>query len=155
MKITLIAIGTHMPPWIMTGYEEYKKRLSHEVTWQLIEIPMGRRTKGADLLKLTQKEGEQMLAAVPQNDTIIALTEQGHMQDTQTLAAKLQKFQDNAENLSLLIGGPEGLSADCLKKANYQWSLSKLTFPHPLVRVIVTEQIYRAFSILNHHPYHR
>lgn len=155
MKITLIAIGKRMPDWVVSGYEEYTKRLVHEVTWQLVEISMERRVKGADFQKLAQKEGEQMLAAIPQGDKIIALTEHGQLYDTKTLATKLQAFQEEGENLSLLIGGPEGLSANCLLKAHQQWSLSRLTFPHPLVRIIVAEQFYRAFSILNHHPYHR
>jgi 23S rRNA (pseudouridine1915-N3)-methyltransferase len=96
-----------------------------------------------------------MLAAIPQGDKVVALTERGKCFDTQTLAMKLQAFQTVGENISFLIGGPEGLSAACLSKAHYQWSLSQLTFPHPLVRVVLAEQIYRAFSILNHHPYHR
>ncbi len=144
-----------MPDWVVSGYETYAKRLSYDVNWRLIEIPLSHRGKGADLQKLGQKEGEHMLAAVPSGDKIIALTERGRSFDTATLATKLQAFQDAGDNLSFLIGGPEGLSAQCLASAHHQWSLSSFTFPHPLVRVIITEQIYRAFSILNRHPYHR
>jgi 23S rRNA (pseudouridine1915-N3)-methyltransferase len=155
LNITLIAVGKRMPDWVESGYAEYAKRLIHEVNWRLVEIPMGRRVKGADLQKLAQKEGEQMLAAVPAGDKVIALSERGQCFDTGKLAAKLETLKTAGDNISFLIGGPEGLSAQCLAKADQKWSLSLLTFPHPLVRVIVTEQIYRAFTILNHHPYHR
>ncbi|MDF3055608.1 MAG: rRNA ((1915)-N(3))-methyltransferase RlmH [Gammaproteobacteria bacterium] len=111
-----------MPDWVCIGYETYVKRLSHDVSWRLIEVPMSRRAKGADLQKLGQKEGEQMLAAIPQGDKVVALTERGKCFDTQTLAMKLQAFQTVGENISFLIGGPEGLSAACLSKAHYQWS---------------------------------
>ena len=155
MNITLIAIGKRMPNWVETGYQEYAKRLTQDITLQLIEIPMEHRPKNADYQKLAHKEGEHMLAAIPPGDKIIALTERGQLHDTQAFTQKLQTYRDATENLSFLIGGPEGLSPTCLASAHQQWSLSKLTFPHPLVRVIMAEQLYRAFSILNHHPYHR
>lgn len=155
MKITLIAIGTKMPNWVTEGYTEYAKRLPAECSMRLIEIPAGKRGKGADLQRLILQEGERMYAAIPAGDYIVALTERGKLWHTPAFAAKLQTWQERGQGLSLLIGGPEGLSTFCLGKAQVEWSLSPLTWPHPLVRIMVAEQIYRAWSILSHHPYHR
>jgi 23S rRNA (pseudouridine1915-N3)-methyltransferase len=153
MIITLIAIGTKMPGWVQTGFQEYTKRLPADYAIALKEIAAPKRTKATDINQIIQLEGEKMLAAA--SEPMIALDCQGQLWDTPKLAKQLQLWRDSNVNPSLLIGGPDGLSQDCLKKAKYRWSLSPLTFPHPLVRVIVAEQIYRAWSIINHHPYHR
>lgn len=155
MKITLIAIGTRMPDWVLTGYQEYASRLPSDYFLKLLEIPAEKRGKGADIERIAQKEGEQMLAAIPKGDTIIALSERGQLWNNRELAHKLSDWHDNAINISLLIGGPEGLSSACLQQADLHWSLSPLTFPHPLVRIILAEQLYRSWSILQNHPYHR
>lgn len=155
MRINLVAVGKRMPAWVETGYQEYAKRLPVIFKLQLIEIATETRTKNADLTKLIAKEGEQMLAAISPTDHIIALDEHGTSWNTHDLAKQLQTWRDHAINISLLIGGPDGLAPSCLQKANQRWSLSALTLPHPLVRIIVAEQLYRAWSILSHHPYHR
>lgn len=144
-----------MPHWVTEGYAEYVKRLPPEFAIRLIEIPLSKRSKGSDLPRLIEKEGERMYAAIPQGDYVVALTERGKLWSTQEFSKQLQTWHQSGQGLTLLVGGPEGLSTTCLNKAHLQWSLSPLTWPHPLVRVMVAEQIYRAWSVLSHHPYHR
>lgn len=155
MNIHLIAVGTRMPAWIQAGYEEYAKRLTLDCRLKLIEITAGKRTKNSDVARILQEEGERTLAHIPSNSLVIALDVKGQNWDTPTLAQQLNKWQHDGRDVSLLIGGPEGLAANCLAKAEKKWSLSALTFPHPLVRIIVAEQLYRAWSLLKGHPYHR
>lgn len=155
MKINLIAIGKRMPSWVETGYSEYAKRLNNELILNLIELPLDKRNKNADVKRCLEHEGKNMLAAIPPHDRVIALDVQGHAWNTVQLATQLQQWRQDGSNISLLIGGPDGLAPDCLTRAETKWSLSMLTFPHPLVRIIVAEQIYRAWSILKQHPYHR
>jgi 23S rRNA (pseudouridine1915-N3)-methyltransferase len=153
MIIKLIAIGNKMPAWVNSGFAEYAKRLPTDYQLQLVEIPSQKRTKSSVVEQVLQQEGEKLLAAA--TPPLIALDRQGATLTTEQLAKHLQNWHDNSQNPSLLIGGPEGLSPACLKRAEKVWSLSALTFPHPLVRVILAEQIYRAWSILSHHPYYR
>lgn len=155
MNIHLIAVGTRMPAWIQAGYEEYAKRLTLDCRLKLIEITAGKRTKNSDVARILQEEGERTLAHIPSNSLVIALDVKGQNWDTPTLAQQLNKWQHDGRDVSLLIGGPEGLAANCLATAEKKWSLSALTFPHPLVRIIVAEQLYRAWSLLKGHPYHR
>jgi 23S rRNA (pseudouridine1915-N3)-methyltransferase len=144
LHIHLIAVGTHMPEWVQTGYQEYAKRLTNDCQLHLIEIPT--KYKNID---------ERILNAVPKNSHVLALDVQGVQWDTPALAQQLQQWQFDGRAISLLIGGPDGLTPTCLARAAQKWSLSKLTLPHPLVRVVVAEQLYRAWSILHKHPYHR
>ncbi len=144
-----------MPEWVETGYQEYAKRLPGDFALRCIEIPAGKRGKTVDVKRLIHQEGERMCAAIPAGDVVVALTERGQLWNTQQFAAKLQGWHDTGNGLSLLIGGPEGLAPQCLERAHQQWSLSPLTWPHPLVRILVAEQLYRAWSLLRHHPYHR
>ncbi len=153
MYIKLIAIGNKMPTWVTIGFAEYAKRLPPDYHLDLIEIPAEKRTKNRNVEQILQEEGKKLLAAAEQ--PIIVLDRQGKALTTLQLAKHLQNWRDLSQNISLLIGGPEGLSPECLQKANQTWSLSALTFPHPLVRIILAEQIYRAWSIISHHPYHR
>lgn len=155
MNIYLIAIGNRMPNWVTCGYEEYSKRLGNDCTLQLIEIAAGKRGKNADIDRILQLEGEQMLKAIPKNSRVIALDVPGQQWDTPALANQIKQWQFDGRAVSLLIGGPEGLAPACLAKAEQSWSLSKLTFPHPLVRIVLAEQLYRAWSLLHGHPYHR
>lgn len=155
MKIKLLAVGKRMPDWINTGFLDYVKRMPKTMSMQLTEIPLQTRTKNQDIAKLVQQEGELMLQATPAADTVIALDVNGQQWDTPAFAMQLQKWRELGNDISLLIGGPDGLALACLQRADVRWSLSQLTLPHPLVRVIVAEQIYRAFSILSQHPYHR
>lgn len=155
MKIDLIYVGKKSPVWVSSGFNEYVKRLPSNCTLNLIEIALCKRTKNADLKRLQQQEGEQMLAAIPPNAHIIALDERGDNWNTMQLANHLTRWMQEYSRVVLLVGGPEGLAPACLQRAHQHWSLSALTLPHPLVRIIIAEQIYRAWTILNNHPYHR
>ena len=144
-----------MPGWVKQGYDEYAKRMPRECSLVLKEIAAGKRQKNVDLVRLVRDEGERMIAAIPSGNHVITLDFQGKIWSTSDLAGKLQGWQESGQNISLLVGGPEGLAKAASSLADDSWGLSKLTFPHPLVRVIVAEQIYRAWSILRNHPYHR
>jgi len=155
MQINLIAIGSKMPKWVEDGYQEYAKRLPADWRLNLIEIPAQKRGKNADMVRITEKEGERMLAAIPVNSRVVTLSIKAKAYTTEQLAGQLQTWREDGRSISLLIGGPEGLAPACIAKAENHWSLSPLTLPHPLVRVIVAEQIYRAYTIVSQHPYHR
>ena len=155
MKIQLIAVGTKMPAWVNRGFEEYSKRLPATCTLSLTEIPSQFRGKRADVARLLRDEGAKMLQAVPKGARVVALEPSGKSHSTESLAKQLEKWLGSGSDIALLVGGPEGLSRDCVEAAQETWSLSKLTFPHPLVRVIVAESLYRAWSIMTNHPYHR
>lgn len=155
MRIHVISIGNKMPAWVQQGYEEYAKRLPREVKPELIELPLANRSKNLDITKAIVKEGEQMLSAIPQKARVMALDVKGKSWSTEDLAQQLQNWRMQGEPVSFLIGGPDGLAPDCLTRAEQSWSLSALTLPHPLVRVVFIEQLYRAWTILNNHPYHK
>ena len=155
MQIDLICMGKNMPLWVNTGFNEYAKRLPSYCTLTLKEIPLRKRTKNTDLIRLQQQEGEQMLAAITPNAYVIALDERGTHWNTIQLTEQLSHWLSTYAKIALLIGGPEGLATVSLQRAQQCWSLSHLTLPHPLVRIIVAEQLYRAWSWLNNHPYHR
>ena len=155
MKIDIIAVGTKMPGWVVTASNEYTRRMPPDYKLSIVEVPAGKRTKNADVSRILQKEGQSIINAIPKGNRVIALAVNGRPWDTHQLAGNLDKWQLDGRNISLLIGGPEGLSQDCLNLAEQQWSLSPLTLPHPLVRVIVAESLFRAWSINHNHPYHR
>lgn len=155
MRLKVIAVGTKMPKWVETGSEEYTKRLGPDLRIEWVELPLGKRGKGADVARAIQAESDAMLAAIGKGDGVVALDVKGKAWSTEDLAGHLKNWQMGGRNISLLIGGPDGLSPECLQRAEQKWSLSALTFPHPLVRVILAEQLYRAWSINNNHPYHR
>jgi 23S rRNA (pseudouridine1915-N3)-methyltransferase len=155
MQITIIAIGQRMPEWVEQGYKDYARRLPSEYRLQLIEIPAQKRPKNSNIEKILNEEGKQLLAAVPKNHYLIGLDRTGKSIDTIHLANQLQKWNTVQHNVCFLIGGPEGITAECLKQCHEIWSLSKLTFPHALVRVILAEQLYRSWAVIKNHPYHR
>lgn len=155
MHIRIIAIGTKMPAWVDAGYQEYAKRISLPFSLELIEIPAEKRTKNSDTKRLIQREGEKILSTIKTAHRIIALDVKGKPWNTEQLAAQLAFWQTEGRHCDLLIGGPDGLSSECLQVTEIKWSLSPLTLPHPLVRIVLTEQLYRAISILQNHPYHR
>lgn len=155
MKIYLIAIGTKMPVWVTQAYQEYANRLPRDCQLVLKEIPAEKRTKSSDLAKIKQKEANKLLDAIPNHCTVVALDVIGSSWSTEKLADELQGWMMSGCDIALLVGGPEGLTDAVRKQANQLWSLSTLTFPHPLVRVVLAEQLYRAWSITANHPYHR
>lgn len=144
-----------MPRWVEQGYEEYAKRLPRECELILKEIPAGKRGKNSDTDRIVKEEGEKMLATVSDRAHIVTLDIPGKPWSTEDLASHLKNWLESGQPIALMVGGPEGLADTVKQRANQSWSLSKLTFPHPFVRVIVAEQVYRAWSILNNHPYHR
>ena len=156
MSIKIIAIGQKMPAWIEAGFLEYHKRLSSD-WWRttLIELPLAPRSKNSHKAQLVAKEAESLSAALRPNETLIALDERGLCFTTQTLANQLKSFANTGQPISFVIGGPDGLAPSITQQATALWSLSSLTLPHPLVRVLLIEQLYRAYSLLHHHPYHR
>lgn len=155
MKIKLIAVGTRMPSWVNDGYEEYSRRMPAEFSLELIEVALGQRGKNADIDRIVKREGDQMLASVESSDYVVALEVNGRNWSTEKLAKQAEVWQMAGRNVVLLVGGPDGLSDACRARADQQWSLSPLTLPHPLVRVLLAEQLYRAWSITRNHPYHR
>lgn len=155
MLIRILAIGTKMPGWVETGFQEYAKRFTGSCSLELCEIPAEKRTKNSDIPRLIEREGEKLLAAIKPGNQVIALDVKGHAWSTEQLATQVKAWQTSGRHIDLLIGGPDGLSLACLQKAELKWSLSPLTLPHPLVRIVLAEQLYRAVSILQNHPYHR
>lgn len=155
MKLQLVAVGTKMQNWVQIGFMDYLRRFPKELPFELIEIPAGKRGKNADIKRILEKEGEQMLAAVGKGNRIIALDIPGKPWETPQLAQQLERWKQDGRDVSLLIGGPEGLAPMCKEVAVQSWSLSPLTLPHPLVRVLVAESLYRAWSVTTNHPYHR
>ena len=155
MRLHLIAVGSRLDAWVNQGYDEFAKRLPVDCCLQLTEIPALKRGKNANLERITREEGRKMLAAIPKGSSVVALDVQGRQYTTLELADKLAGWLQGGRDVALLVGGPEGLAPECLVRAEEKWSLSNLTLPHPLVRIVVAEQLYRAWSVLSHHPYHR
>ena len=155
MQIHLLAVGNRMPDWVKQAYEEYGRRLPAYCTLKLTEITPGRRAKSADVAAIIRDEGKRMISAIPRDCHVIALEVGGKQWTTLELSEQIEAWQHSGRNTVLLVGGPDGLSQDCIDIASQKWSLSKLTLPHPLVRVVLAEQLYRAWSVQTGHPYHR
>ena len=154
MKLKLLAVGTRMPNWVDFGYNEYAKRMPPELKVELTEIAIN--VKGRNPANQSiENQGQALLKNIQPQDFVVALDVLGKSKSTEALASQLTNWQMSGQNICLLIGGPDGLSSDCLNRANMKWSLSDLTLPHPLVRILVMEQLYRAWTINNNHPYHR
>ncbi|MEE1286480.1 MAG: 23S rRNA (pseudouridine(1915)-N(3))-methyltransferase RlmH [Ruminobacter sp.] len=155
MKIYLIAVGNKMPKFVEEGYKEYAKRFPKDCSLELIEIPAQKRGKNADIARITEQEGNQMIAAIPKGALVVTLDIPGKMYNTEQLAEELNSWKNSGRDVALLVGGPEGLSPACKALAEKSWSLSPLTLPHPIVRIILAEALYRAWSVTANHPYHR
>lgn len=155
MRIRLISAASRMPRWVEQGYAEYAKRMPADLPLELVEIPLTTRGKNADVARLMRREGEQMLAATQPGDRIVTLEVEGRAWSTEALAQQLENWRLEARTVNLMVGGPEGLPAEVLARSDQRWSLSPLTLPHPLVRILLAEQLYRAWTILTRHPYHK
>lgn len=153
LSLELVAASNRQPRWVDDGFDEYARRVRGRVGLGLRVVPLARRPDKSGRAVLD--EGRRMLAAVPTDAALVALDERGAAWSTRGLADKLEGWMTRAVPVRLLVGGPDGLSADCLERAEETWSLSALTLPHGLVRVIVAEALYRALSLLEGHPYHR
>jgi 23S rRNA (pseudouridine1915-N3)-methyltransferase len=155
MRATLIAVGEKMPSWVTEGYNEYVKRLAHELPLRLVEIVSRLRGQRHDLARVIADEGALMLAAIPKGAQIVALDGRGKTFSSEQLGEQLARWRMGGRDLAFLVGGPEGLAPAVLERADQTWSLGPATLPHPLVRIVVAEQLYRAASLLANHPYHR
>jgi 23S rRNA (pseudouridine1915-N3)-methyltransferase len=155
VQIHIIAVGSRMPAWVEQAYAQYAKRMPPHIRVRLRQLPPGRRSKGSDIERVLRDEGERVLAATPKGTHAIALERHGRQLDTLALAQALREWMAQGRDIALWIGGPEGLAEHCLAQAHEQWSLSPLTLAHPIVRVVVVEQLYRAWSIIANLPYHR
>lgn len=155
MNIQLITIGSKMPDWVTQGFNEYQKRLKPEIDLQLHETTLIKRNKNADITRLQQQEAKQISQALKQQPHVVALDSRGAQHTSEQLSVRLNDWKHLRKPIALLIGGPEGFAKETINESHEQWSLAKLTYPHPLVRVIVAEQLYRAQCILNGHPYHK
>lgn len=155
MQVQIVAVGNKMPHWVVEGCGEYLRRFPSDFQVKLTEIAPLKRTKSSSLDKIKIDEGKKCLQAIDPSNKIIALEVKGNAWTTAKLAQQIESWKMDGRNISLLIGGPEGLSDECRQKAELHWSLSPLTLPHPMVRVIVSEALYRAWSLTQNHPYHR
>ncbi|HFE38698.1 MAG TPA: 23S rRNA (pseudouridine(1915)-N(3))-methyltransferase RlmH [Gammaproteobacteria bacterium] len=155
MLINFVCVGSKMPAWVNQAYSEYEKRLNKDVKLRLAEIDGIKRTKSMSVEKIKAKEAANIQKLVSKRTHVVVLDVKGKAWSTEELALRLACWLHSGKEVSLIVGGPDGLDDEILSRADELWSLSKLTFPHPIVRVVVAEQIYRAWSVLNNHPYHR
>ncbi|MHB1951953.1 MAG: 23S rRNA (pseudouridine(1915)-N(3))-methyltransferase RlmH [Acidiferrobacteraceae bacterium] len=155
MKVHIVAVGSRMPEWVVRGFDEYARRLPRNCRLNLIEVPAIRRARGADLRAVADAEGIALRRALPVSRPVIALERTGRFLSSADIADSLRGWMRDGEDVAFAIGGPEGLSGDFIAQASEVWSLSALTFPHALVRVVVAEQIYRAWSLIGNLRYHR
>jgi 23S rRNA (pseudouridine1915-N3)-methyltransferase len=153
--LSLITASNRQPEWIETGADDYAKRLRGRCTLEIKTVPLARRTPSTPIERAIADEGERMLALLPAAAHVVALLEKGKPWSTNDLAAKVEAWMQRGAPVAFLVGGPDGLSPECAARANERWSLSALTLPHGLVRVIAAEALYRAWSLLENHPYHR
>ena len=155
MQLKVVAAGTRMPEWVSTACDDYSRRMPRELNVHWCEVPLGKRNRNQPAERAVATESDAMLSRIDAADRVIALDVCGEAWSTPELAQRLGRWQMDRGNVALLIGGPDGLGQSCLDRANGRWSLSPLTLPHPLVRVLLVEQLYRAWTINKGHPYHR
>lgn len=155
MHVRLIAVGGRPPAWVRDACEDYIRRLGSQLPVTLLEIEPGMRGRGAAPTRAVALEGERVLAAVRSGDHLVALDERGTEFSTREFAGWLESRMQEGEDLAFAIGGPDGLAPQVLARCRLRLSLSRLTLPHALARVVLAEQLYRAVSLLGHHPYHR
>jgi 23S rRNA (pseudouridine1915-N3)-methyltransferase len=152
MKIRLLAVGTRLPGWINEGVDAYARRLPAENSLHVEELALSRRGAAVERVR---DEGERLLKKVDRSHHVVVLDEAGNSYTSRELAEELDRWRQLGTDVALLVGGPDGLADACRDRANGAWSLSRHTLPHGLVRVLVAEQIYRAWTLLTGHPYHR
>ncbi len=155
MRVRLIAVGSRMPKWVREAYGDYITRLGSGLKISLQEIEPGPRSAGRSAQKAMEVEAQKLLGALRKDDFVVALDEHGAQMTTRELASWLKTRMQEGRDLAFLIGGPDGFNPDVLGRSDFKWSLSRLTFPHALVRVVLAEQLYRAHGVLTNHPYHR
>ena len=155
LKVDIIAVGTRPPPWVSEGIEDYRSRMKRECQFTVREIRTADRKKPQSIDVYRDEESRGLLGAVARDAKVIAMDARGKIWSTEQLAEKISSWSQSTNHFQFLVGGPDGLAESCIDQADETWSLSKLTFPHFLVRVLLAEQVYRALSINGNHPYHR
>ena len=155
MRIHLIAISHRRAGWEQDGFREYARRMPPELSLELHEIAPSKRTKRSPAERCVEDEGRRLVAAVPGNARVVALDERGSRWTTRELANRIERWMHDGRDVALLVGGADGLAPACIEAAEHRWSLSPLTLPHGLARIVVAEQLYRASTIIRRHPYHR
>jgi 23S rRNA (pseudouridine1915-N3)-methyltransferase len=155
MKLLLVTVGHKMPDWITAGFNEYSKRMPREARIELLEIKPEPRNSGKTVAQIMAAEALRILAVLPAGVLRIALDEHGAQPTTKQLAVQMQEWLGSGRDVAFIIGGADGLHESVKSGARQLLALSSLTMPHGLVRVLLAEQLYRAHSVLNNHPYHR
>ena len=155
MQLLVAAVGQRMPSWVTEAWTEYTRRMPPGLTISLREISLAKRSKNADTKRMTAVESRSLYAAMPKRARVIAMDVKGQSWSTEKLAVRLEQWMGDGRDVGFMIGGPDGINAETMRKADDRWSLGPLTLPHPLVRVVLAEQLYRAWTITQNHPYHR
>lgn len=155
MHIRLIAVGDRQPAWVAQAFDAYARRLPRQWQFRLEVVGTARRASDGDAAKAKTAEGQKVLQKLKSSEQVIALDERGRQWSTAEVADRMREWQAAGSDLSFVIGGPDGIAEACLARADLRWSLSKLTLPHGLARVLVAEQLYRAWTVVTGHPYHR
>ena len=155
MKARGVLVGERAPTWVADGFAEYRKRLSHWLPLELVEVAPGLRGKHRDTARAMADEGARVLGALPPTAWVVALDGRGKPWTSEQLATRLEHWRTQGRDLAFLIGGPEGHAPEVMARADECWSLGPLTLPHMLVRLVASEQLYRAAALLANHPYHR
>jgi 23S rRNA (pseudouridine1915-N3)-methyltransferase len=155
MKFTIVAIGTRMPEWVEAGFAEYTRRMPRSTRVELVEIRPERRDSGRSTEEIRAAEAQRIRERLPRGCRRVLLDERGESHTTRSMAGRLSEWMAEGRDIAFVIGGADGLDPELFTKADAVWSLSPLTLPHGLVRVVLAEQLYRAVSLLNNHPYHR
>lgn len=155
MRVRLLAVGTRMPGWVNEGVEEYRKRLPRDFALEVEEVAPGQRGKNADIARAVAVEAQRIRERLRGDELTVALEVNGKAWSTERLAQEAEAWRLEGREVVLLVGGPDGLAPELSAAADRRWSLSPLTLPHPLVRIILAEQLYRAWTLMVGHPYHR
>lgn len=155
MKLLIVAVGTRMPGWVSQGYEEFARRMPRELPMQLVEVKAEPRTTGKTVEAMMTAEATRIEAALPARCRRVVLDEHGQDLTTLALSQRLARWQEGGEDVALIVGGPDGLAPELISRADETVRLSSLTLPHALVRPLLAEALYRAWSVLRNHPYHR
>ena len=155
MHVRLLAVGDRQPGWVNQAFADYERRLPRQWRFTLSEVAIVNRGSNSRTADAKRREGEKILQKIAPAEWMVALDENGQQFSSQQLGAKFEEWQIVGHNIVFVIGGPDGLSEQCLARANMRWSLSKLTLPHGLARILFVEQLYRAWSLMTGHPYHR
>ena len=155
MKIKILSLGDKPPKWVTDGFDEYKKRLSKSIPLELIELPIAKRIKTGNPKLWMEQEAKTILSKLNPNDYLVILDVASKVISTEELASKMDSWKQNSPNVVILIGGPDGIDQSIKSISKEKISISKMTFPHPIVRIIIAEQLYRAYTILEGHLYHK